>query len=119
MLLSPCDTFIPSLTNEHRSSSASRAAAGKVCLSLLGTWSGPGWVPGVSTLSQVRHLRYHDSVRTCVRTSVWLSPFRGLIVYRWSCTRIRSHGTLVLPFLLTCLSTSPFVCSPLCFDRRC
>jgi hypothetical protein len=24
-----------------------------VCLSLLGTWSGPGWVPGTSTLSQV------------------------------------------------------------------
>jgi len=28
-------------------------AEGKVCLSLLGTWSGPGWEPGVSTLSQV------------------------------------------------------------------
>jgi ubiquitin-protein ligase len=27
---------------------------GKVCLSLLGTWSGPGWVPGQSTLLQVR-----------------------------------------------------------------
>ena len=26
---------------------------GKVCLSLLGTWAGPGWVPDVSTLSQV------------------------------------------------------------------
>ena len=26
---------------------------GKVCLSLLGTWSGPGWVPGRSTLLQV------------------------------------------------------------------
>ncbi|KAK9804781.1 hypothetical protein WJX72_005025 [[Myrmecia] bisecta] len=26
---------------------------GKVCLSLLGTWSGPGWVPGESTLLQV------------------------------------------------------------------
>ncbi|EJK73853.1 hypothetical protein THAOC_04503 [Thalassiosira oceanica] len=26
---------------------------GKVCLSLLGTWSGPGWVPGQSTLLQV------------------------------------------------------------------
>jgi len=26
---------------------------GKVCLSLLGTWSGPGWIPGVSTLLQV------------------------------------------------------------------
>jgi len=24
-----------------------------VCLSLLGTWSGPGWEKGVSTLSQV------------------------------------------------------------------
>jgi hypothetical protein len=24
-----------------------------VCLSLLGTWQGPGWVPGTSTLSQV------------------------------------------------------------------
>ena len=26
---------------------------GKVCLSLLGTWSGPGWTPGESTLLQV------------------------------------------------------------------
>ncbi len=25
----------------------------QVCLSLLGTWAGPGWQPGVSTLSQV------------------------------------------------------------------
>lgn len=29
---------------------------GKVCLSLLGTWSGPGWIPGRSTLLQVRLL---------------------------------------------------------------
>ncbi|KAL1660626.1 hypothetical protein GGF50DRAFT_106202 [Schizophyllum commune] len=28
-------------------------ADGKVCLSLLGTWSGPGWVAGKSTLLQV------------------------------------------------------------------
>jgi len=28
-------------------------AEGKVCLSLLGTWSGPGWVAGRSTLLQV------------------------------------------------------------------
>jgi ubiquitin-protein ligase len=28
-------------------------AEGKVCLSLLGTWSGPGWSPGISTLGQV------------------------------------------------------------------
>lgn len=28
-------------------------ADGKVCLSLLGTWQGPGWVPGRSTLLQV------------------------------------------------------------------
>ena len=27
---------------------------GKVCLSLLGTWSGPSWQPGISTLLQVR-----------------------------------------------------------------
>lgn len=26
---------------------------GKVCLSLLGTWNGPGWVPGTSNLLQV------------------------------------------------------------------
>jgi len=25
----------------------------QVCLSILGTWSGPGWVPGLSTLGQV------------------------------------------------------------------
>jgi ubiquitin-protein ligase len=34
--------FNPNLYNE-----------GKVCLSLLGTWSGPGWQPGESTLLQV------------------------------------------------------------------
>jgi len=28
-------------------------ADGKVCLSLLGTWSGPGWISGKSTLLQV------------------------------------------------------------------
>ena len=28
-------------------------ANGKVCLSLLGTWSGPGWKPGTSTMLQV------------------------------------------------------------------
>lgn len=27
---------------------------GKVCLSLLGTWSGPSWDPATSTLLQVR-----------------------------------------------------------------
>lgn len=26
---------------------------GKVCLSLLGTWQGPGWIPGISTFLQV------------------------------------------------------------------
>ena len=26
---------------------------GKVCLSLLGTWSGPGWQPGRSNMLQV------------------------------------------------------------------
>lgn len=29
---------------------------GKVCLSLLGTWQGPGWISGKSTLLQVRSL---------------------------------------------------------------
>jgi hypothetical protein len=29
----------------------------QVCLSLLGTWAGPSWEPGVSTLLQVRHAR--------------------------------------------------------------
>lgn len=27
--------------------------SGKICLSLLGTWNGPGWIPGRSTLLQV------------------------------------------------------------------
>lgn len=27
---------------------------GKVCLSLLGTWAGPGWDPAASTLIQAR-----------------------------------------------------------------
>ena len=30
-----------------------RSQDGKVCLSLLGTWSGPGWIAGKSTLLQV------------------------------------------------------------------
>jgi baculoviral IAP repeat-containing protein 6 len=28
-------------------------SSGKICLSLLGTWNGPGWIPGKSTLLQV------------------------------------------------------------------
>ena len=32
---------------------ASGCAAGKVCLSLLGTWAGPSWEPSKSTLMQV------------------------------------------------------------------
>ncbi|KAG0140723.1 hypothetical protein CROQUDRAFT_52816, partial [Cronartium quercuum f. sp. fusiforme G11] len=34
-------------------------ADGKVCLSLLGTWQGPGWIPRKSTLSQVRFTFCH------------------------------------------------------------
>ena len=34
---------------------------GKVCLSLLGTWSGPGWNAKTSTLLQVRGERRADS----------------------------------------------------------
>jgi len=34
------------VTHSHRSSQ-------KVCLSLLGTWSGPGWISDQSTLLQV------------------------------------------------------------------
>lgn len=34
-------------------STVSFPKTGKVCLSLLGTWAGPGWEPGKSTLLQV------------------------------------------------------------------
>lgn len=34
-------------------------ACGKVCLSLLGTWTGPSWVPGTSTLLQVRQSLFY------------------------------------------------------------
>jgi hypothetical protein len=38
---------------------------GKVCLSLLGTWSGPGWVAGKSTLLQVGRTRcYRHPVKS-------------------------------------------------------
>ena len=36
---------------------------GKVCLSLLGTWAGPGWVAGKSTLLQAS-----KQGRLCVQT---------------------------------------------------
>ena len=45
----------------------------QVCLSLLGTSDGPGWVPGVSTLSQVLLAiqgQIFVEVRACVRACV-------------------------------------------------
>ena len=39
----PCTRFNPNLY-----------ADGSVCLSLLGTWSGPGWIANTSTILQVR-----------------------------------------------------------------
>jgi hypothetical protein len=33
---------------------------GKVCLSLLGTWAGPGWVAGKSTLLQASERGYGE-----------------------------------------------------------
>lgn len=52
---SPCQIVIFILPVFYLSllSRSNLYAEGKVCLSLLGTWSGPGWVPGTSTLSQV------------------------------------------------------------------
>ena len=41
-------------TRPRRPDSSNASNPGKVCLSLLGTWEGPGWVPDTSTLSQVR-----------------------------------------------------------------
>lgn len=67
-----------------------RYADGKVCLSLLGTWQGPGWIAGKSTLLQASHrygvncpflnfrnpgLDIHsvdDSVRRTVSERTWL-----------------------------------------------
>ena len=39
---------------------------GKVCLSLLGTWAGPGWVAGKSTLLQASK-HDHDEIRGTYR----------------------------------------------------
>lgn len=41
------------LPSVHTPSSFVLVLPGKVCLSLLGTWSGPGWDPKTSTLLQV------------------------------------------------------------------
>ena len=38
---------------------------GKVCLSLLGTWSGPSWDPGTSTLLQVRQFYILQNPQYC------------------------------------------------------
>jgi hypothetical protein len=42
-----------SMITKRRAVLLARYADGKVCLSILGTWSGPGWQPGKSTLMQV------------------------------------------------------------------
>lgn len=48
-------------------------ACGKVCLSLLGTWSGEKWIPNTSTLLQVRQ---------------YFIPTTFLVIhiFFWSCT---------------------------------
>jgi ubiquitin-protein ligase len=33
---------------------------GKVCLSLLGTWAGPGWIPDKSTILQVTSMHINS-----------------------------------------------------------
>ena len=38
---------------------------GKVCLSLLGTWSGPSWNPAVSTLLQVEGWGWGIKAKSC------------------------------------------------------
>lgn len=48
-----CMLYAPSATFEPQTCSIIDPHAGKVCLSLLGTWAGPGWQPGKSTLLQV------------------------------------------------------------------
>eukprot|EP00955_Chlamydomonas_euryale_P040078 351585-Chlamydomonas_euryale.AAC.15 len=44
---------------------------GKVCLSLLGTWSGPSWQPGTSTLLQVRIILAGFHARTLSVSASW------------------------------------------------
>jgi hypothetical protein len=44
-------------TSSLATSRSNLYAEGKVCLSLLGTWQGPGWSPDTSTLSQVSSAR--------------------------------------------------------------
>ncbi|CAG8625373.1 10153_t:CDS:2, partial [Acaulospora colombiana] len=48
---------------------------GKVCLSLLGTWDGPGWISGKSTLLQV--LISIQSMILCEEPCTWIKIMAG------------------------------------------
>ncbi|KAF8558777.1 hypothetical protein OG21DRAFT_1503732 [Imleria badia] len=55
-------------------------ADGKVCLSLLGTWSGPGWISGRSTLLQVRLLTgSHGTCRRLALSGFDFYPIHDLV----------------------------------------
>ena len=57
---------------------------GKVCLSLLGTWSGPSWDPGTSTLLQVRCIFFLQSAGYPAFGSV-LQTLQAFEVLRFKC----------------------------------
>ena len=59
---------------------------GKVCLSLLGTWQGPGWVPGKSTLLQVflGILWYQTSTWNPYRCSFPSNPWSSATSRTWT-----------------------------------
>lgn len=50
-------------------------ADGKVCLSLLGTWSGPSWDPKVSTLLQVLVSIQRSVNLSCVLIRDFMHPY--------------------------------------------
>ncbi len=72
---------------------------GKVCLSLLGTWSGPSWQPGISTLLQVRPLTSRSDCSCAAAgatvphatTAVLHRPHLSLCKLR--CSACRCHAT--------------------------
>ena len=68
---------------------------GKVCLSLLGTWAGPSWQPGVSTFLQVL-----VSLQAMARFPLWMTAYfqrqrtvGGLMATFCSCVQSMISGT--------------------------
>ena len=79
---------------------------GKVCLSLLGTWAGPGWDPATSTILQARTsncvvkcLRLKLNFQASDKGNILLSGACGLAVLVWACAYIYEDITVHYPQL--------------------